>query len=737
MRHLFRTFILSMAAALAMASCTEKEPEINPGNEDKDAVYLKIGSVTTSELTKSAIEGTKFPTADAASIGLFIDGTSYTGDKYTNVRYTKPEGSDSWAADPEIELQAAEATVYGYYPYQAGITDISSISVSSSVDGDDWMWATPVEKVSSSNPDVSLSMNHALALVEITFNVTEYAEGSEMTALTLTAGSFAQEGTLNATNGTFSEVTAATGGYQLLATGQTLALEDGVIVAKCLLVPASTSSSRQDMTIACTLDGKNLKATLTDIKGVTVKSGTKSTVSLNVKGTTMEVAEVGIGSWNGGVTTATVSGHTVTVSSTDIPVAITAGTDITTDDESVEKASQTATISYDKSALADGKYGVNCSCSPSGACTVSHNADAGTITVSNVTADVTITLTKKVNWYDVTLTTEGNGTAYIGTPGTTSARCNADGSVTLTAVPSTAEEEFIGWQDESGTSLGKDNPLTYAPSADIAIKAVFSTRILSGEFTVGTDRKARFSGGNLWYDGSNFKFESEQYESTPSSSGSKDDSHISHFMWCALAEKAKALSYETATATTFFAASGFTVYGNSAWYTPKHSEVQYLLYGRSASTVCEVANARWFKGRINTEGSTYVNGLFLIPDVFAWPASVTVDPSANINNRDADYSAASFSLAEFKALEQVGIVFLPAAGNRNGSAGSGSTGSASVSNVNAEGFYWVSGRMDGIVDEYAEEVHFSDAKLYPEKSGIAQNYRYMAQSVRLLINVTE
>lgn len=349
-----------------------------------------------------------------------------------------------------------------------------------------------------------------------------------------------------------------------------------------------------------------------------------------------------------------------------------------------------------------------------------------------MTADVTVTLTKNVNWYDVTLTTEGNGTAYIGTPGTTAARCNADGSVTLTAVPSTAEEEFIGWQDGNGTSLGKVNPLTYTPSADITVKAVFTTRILSGEFTVGTDRKARFSGGNLWYDGSNFKFESEQYESTPSSSGSRDSTHVSHFMWCALAEKAKALSYETATATTFFAASGFIVYGNSAWYTPNHSEVQSLLYNRSASTVCGVTNARWFKGRINTEGSTYVNGLFLIPDVFAWPASVTVDPSANINNRDAGYSAASFSLAEFKALEQAGIVFLSAAGNRNGSAGS-----ASVSNVNAEGFYWVSGRMDGIVDEYAEEVHFSDAKLYPEKSGIAQNYRYMAQSVRLLINVTE
>ena len=729
MRHLFRTLILAMTATVAVASCTENEPENLTRTTEDSKVYLKIGSVSTSELTKSAIEGTSFPTAEAASIGLFIDGESYTGDKYTNVRYTKPEGSDSWAADPEIELQAAEATVYGYYPYQAGITGISSISVSSSVDGDDWMWATPVEGVCASKPEVSLSMNHALALVEITFNVMGYAEGSEMTALTLTAGSFSQTGTLNATNGTVAAGTAATGGYQLLATGQTLTLEDGMIVAKCLLVPASTSSSRQDMTIACTLDGKNLKASLTGGNGVIVKSGTKSTVSLNIKGTTMEVASVGVSGWNDGATTATVSGHSVTVSSTDIPATITTGTDITTDDESIESASQTATISYDKSGLADGKYGVDVTCDKTGACALSHNAEAGTITVSNVTADVTVTLTKKVNWYDVTVTTEGNGSAYIGTPGTTSARCNANGSITLTATPGTAEE-LLGWQTADGTTLGTDNPLTYTPSSDIALKAVFSTHILSGEFTVGTGKKARFSGGNLWYDGSNFKFESEQYQSTPSSSGDRDSTHVSHFMWCGTAAAAIAKTYESDSATTFFAASGFTVYGNSSWYTPGHVELMSLLFRRSASTVCGVANARWFKGCINTVGSTYVNGLFLIPDVFTWPETVTTTPENNINETNAGYSAVSFTTDEFKTLEKAGIVFLPAAGSRDGSAGS-----TSVLNVGSNGSYWIANLPNS---SDPEQFGFDGSSMSPSGQNWSMNpSRSSAQSVRLLIDVTE
>ena len=726
MRRLFRTLILAMAATVAVASCTENEPENLTRTTEDSKVYLKIGSVSTSELTKSAIEGTKFPTADAASIGLFIDGEGYTGTKYTNVRYTKPEGSDSWAADPQIELQTAEATVYGYYPYQAGITGISSIPVSSSVDGDDWMWATPVKGVCSSKPEVSLSMNHALALVEITFNIVGYDASAKMTNITLTGKSFIADGTLNATTGT---VTTGTDGSTSNELSNTVSLSqaDGKIVAKCLLVPTGLDG-RQDMTIACTLDGKNLKATLTGSKGVTVKSGTKSTVSLNVKGTTMEVAEVSVSGWNDGATTAKVGGYSVTLNSADIPAAITAGTDITTDDESVEKASQTATITYDKSGLADGKYGVGYSCSPSGVCTVSHNAEAGTITVSNVTSDVTISLSKNVNWYDVTLTTEGNGSAYIGTAGTTAARCNVGSSITLTASPGPAED-FIGWQDAAGTSLSTNKSYTYTPSSDIILKAVFTTRILSGEFTVGTGRKVRFSGGNLWYDGSKFLFEAEQYQSSPSSTGNRSDSHISHFMWCGTAADALALQYYNDRAEEFFASDGLDVYGSTALQVLPYDGYLNLLYYREASTVCGTENARWFNGQVNT-GSGTINGLFLFPDIFSWPETVTVKPSL-INTWAKNYSNSTFTLDQFHALEAAGIVFLPAAGSR-----SGSSGAAQVNNINTTGSYWSS---DYSGTEGAEFISFSNTRLIASENSAAHSntYRYMAQSVRLVVDVTE
>ena len=716
-----------MAATLAVASCTEKEPE----GSTQSKVYLKINSVSTSDMTKSVIDGTSFPADEDASIGLFI------GDA-TNAAITKPAGSEKWS-DSDIILSSEENTLYGYYPYVSGLSDIKSVPVSSSIDGKDWMWATPVDGVSSSNPEVKLTMNHALALVEVTFNIMGYAEGAEITALTLSAASFTQSGTLDATDGTVTHGTAASDGVQLLAPDQKLTLKGGTIVAKCLLVPSGLDG-RQDMSISCTLDGKDLKASLFGENGILVKSGAKSTVSLNVKGagyggtqTTIEVVSVGISDWNSTIsgTAATVDGHDVTVSSEAVPVTLSLEGASSLSGEDSETVSEVLAIRYDKSVLADGKYGVSATCEPAGACTISHDSEGGIITVSEVTDDIAITISKTVNWYDVIVATEGNGTAFIGAEGTTATKCNVGSSVNLNATPA-ANESFLDWQDAEGNSLGTDNPLTYEPSGDITIMAIFSTRILSGEFSVAAGRKARFSGGNLWYDGSKFLFEDRQYESSPSTDSSRDDSHISHFMWCGTAADAAALQYSNAIATSFFAASGFTVYGNSNWYTPNHSEIQYLLYGRSADTVCGVSNARWFKGRINTEGSIYINGLFLIPDVFTWPETVAAIPGESINSKNAGYSAATFSNAEFKILEKAGIVFLPAAGSRDGSAGS-----SSVSAVNTEGFYWISTTRDMGGETIAEEMHFTSTKFYPDKSGITADYPYMAHSVRLLMDVTE
>lgn len=309
MGHAFRTFILAMAATFAVASCAEKEPEIINDNMQDSKACLKISDVAMTELTKSAIKGESFPTDEDVSIGIFVRETegfigSTGGREYNwpcwNIKCTRAAGQTEWVMSEDIELDETSVIVYAYYPWKDG-TGSDHIDVYPSVDGEDCMWATPVENVSSANPDIKLTMNHALALVELTFNVTNYSEGAKMTHLSVSSPGAARYSSLNFKTGGHFPYGQMTG-TNTLSADIDYALKDGVIKAYCLLVPGGTSSSRQDMTISCTLAGKTYTANLSGTNGVIIKQGVKSTVSLNIKGSTMEVASVGISEWNSGET---------------------------------------------------------------------------------------------------------------------------------------------------------------------------------------------------------------------------------------------------------------------------------------------------------------------------------------------------------------------------------------------------------------------------------------------------
>lgn len=215
-------------------------------------------------------------------------------------------------------------------------------------------------------------------------------------------------------------------------------------------------------------------------------------------------------------------------------------------------------------------------------------------------------------------------------------------------------------------------------------------------FTVSADGKmVFFSKGNLWCDtdanpaGANFHFEDNQYDSTPSTSTDRAVSHISHFMWCRSAADAVKDKYSetgnSADDILFTNVAGFTVNGLGNWYAPSHDEMDYLLMSRKASAVGGTANARYFSGRIDKGSENYVNGLFVIPDVFTWPESELPNAPKGINQYRYNYTDNTYSVSEFAVLQQAGIVFMPCAGSRDGD-----LGYSSVKYVNNSGYYWYS-----------------------------------------------
>lgn len=218
------------------------------------------------------------------------------------------------------------------------------------------------------------------------------------------------------------------------------------------------------------------------------------------------------------------------------------------------------------------------------------------------------------------------------------------------------------------------------------------TGLLPGKFTINADGKqVNFFKGNLYFDGSNFCFEKNQYEFKDS----WDANHVSYFYWHRDAAIASSLSYDInqdywkTVSDVFFTGEGFPVIGEVSEFNTSVQEIEYetlsadewafLINDRSASTIGDKDNARFTKARIEVSDNTYVNGLILFPDNFDVPEGVTV-PSG-INAQDVSFNSNTYSLEDWSKLEPAGVVFLPVAGYRDKS---------KVRAVGVEGFYWSS-----------------------------------------------
>lgn len=221
---------------------------------------------------------------------------------------------------------------------------------------------------------------------------------------------------------------------------------------------------------------------------------------------------------------------------------------------------------------------------------------------------------------------------------------------------------------------------------------------ISGLFSVSADKQVYFSQGNLYYDGSKFQFEANQYY-TPTS-WSTD--HISHFYWSKDANIARAQSYNDEDASgsdEFFTnVDGFKVNVGQAeqtgWRTLSKDEWTHLLNLRTMT---------YDKPRYTNKtagiviGSTTYNGIFIYPD----------DYNGN--------EVGSGGPSNWADIKNAGIVFLPAAGYRDNS---------SISDVAVRGVYW-SSTTDFKTSAY--QMSFNSSRLNTSKDS-----RKVGGAVRLV-----
>ena len=239
--------------------------------------------------------------------------------------------------------------------------------------------------------------------------------------------------------------------------------------------------------------------------------------------------------------------------------------------------------------------------------------------------------------------------------------------LTVTVSPDYTPDKTVIWSSDTPAVATVSDGMVHAVAAGTAwitatsadgLKTASCTvtvePLLPGEFSVGGGKVVRFSPGNMYWDGNSFEFEARQYDFPTA----WNTSHISLFCWSSKASVAITQSgydpdpdehdviFTNTTETS--ASSGFTVCGYTGRFrTLSALEWEYLIDNHSISMTS-----------ING-----ICGLAIAPDAFK------------------DTLQSSYTTEQWETAESMGVVFLPCAGDRYGSA---------YSVEFTDGYYWSS-----------------------------------------------
>ncbi|MGN1240228.1 MAG: leucine-rich repeat protein, partial [Paludibacteraceae bacterium] len=244
--------------------------------------------------------------------------------------------------------------------------------------------------------------------------------------------------------------------------------------------------------------------------------------------------------------------------------------------------------------------------------------------------------------------------------------------VTLT-VTANDGRYFLRWSDGN-----TDNPRKYTitePNTTVTLTAecpvIPPYNSVDGAFTISAEGKqVKFAAGNLRCTihgtDTTWVFADHQYDFIGAANVANGAlaSTIDLFGWSGSTAATMwgiSISGSNGDYSGDFADWGLNIGDGTTWRTLSHEEFNYLCRSRAnATNLIGVA-------RINLDeaGTTYANGLILLPDTWTCPQGITFKPgfSENVGSQAyADYQ--TFSLEQWSALEAAGAVFMPTTGYR-------------------------------------------------------------------------
>ena len=284
-------------------------------------------------------------------------------------------------------------------------------------------------------------------------------------------------------------------------------------------------------------------------------------------------------------------------------------------------------------------------------------------------------------------------------------------------------------------AMADDCPTPATATATVTFKRHSSSPTLDGVFTVDAGgTTVKFSKGNLQYQASTdtWQFAAHQYDyigGDNSNISSSYDGWIDLFGWATAGNSESGTHYQPWDSSTD------DTYGNTVaqwasvnltsahdwgsnigtgWRTMTNQEWDYIVNTRASGAAVEgVSDARYIHVAITINEIT-ITGLLLFPDGYNQGTPSGVTWSADHINKHEAFYAATCTAAGWETLEDAGCVFLPYAGQRDGT---------TVSMVGTEGFYW-SATSGSQTDGSALHI--------PASNALANSSRHLGNSVRLV-----
>ena len=270
-----------LAACTTFTACNSDESSLpTAGNQ------LQLSFGINAPQSRAIFTDTKLP--DDSPVGVRLDGYA----DYANLVYTGTtiSGTQSWASTTSVTLTDTKGTLYAYWP-QNNAVSIDAIDVDmTAADQTDWLYATPVTDVNEDKASVAVTMNHALANINVTVNKGSYLGAGNITNITLQSDGIALGGTFNAAQTTPGYTAFEDEGKPLSRTVTTTA---GAAATDIMVVPTGTSAT---VTFLLTIDGIQFTAKSAAVQ-LAMGNSYQYTLNLSDISTYMEISGFSVKPW--------------------------------------------------------------------------------------------------------------------------------------------------------------------------------------------------------------------------------------------------------------------------------------------------------------------------------------------------------------------------------------------------------------------------------------------------------